>query len=110
MTNTDHTAVATKDRLWDLLNDAPDKMEFLAAAELVLSTVQLTQGMWVELSYCYKVVELAEAINDRCRSYLDHCQHAMTIKRIEKVRQDAWMVRSHFYHLQQARMDVAWPA
>lgn len=107
--NNDTSAIDTKDRLWSLLNGAEDKMSFLANAELVLATVQLTQGMWVELSYCYKVVEFAEFIDGRCREYLGHCQHAMTIKRIEKVQKEAWAVRKQFYALQQARLDPIYP-
>lgn len=102
----DASAIDTKNRLWDLLNDSNDKMEFLNNAEMVLKTVQLTQGMWVELNYCYKVVEFADFINDRCRDYLTHCQHAMTINRIERVQREALMIRSRFYALQQARMVV----
>ena len=107
--NTDMSAIDTKDRLWSMLNGAEDKMDFLDKAELVMGTVTLTQGFWVQFNYCYKVVELVKLIDDRCREYLGHCQHAMTIKRIEKVQKEAWAVSRCFYDLHQARMDPIWP-
>ena len=107
--NDDMSAIATKDRLWSMLNGAEDKMDFLDKAELVMTTVTLTQGFWVQENYCYKVVELVKLIDDQCREYLGHCQHAQTIKRIVKVQKEAWAVSRHFYGLHQARMDPICP-
>lgn len=103
--NDDMSAIATKDRLWSMLNEAEDKMAFLDRAELVMATVTLTQGFWVQENYCYKVVELVKLIDDRCREFFGHCQHAQTIKRIGKVQREAWAVSKHFYALHQARFD-----
>lgn len=101
--NSDISAIDTKDRLWSMLNEAGSKMDFLDKAEIVMATVILTQGFWFQENYCYKVVEIAKVIDDRCREYLGHCQHAQTIKRIEKVQREAWAVSKHFYSLNQAR-------
>ncbi len=103
MLNEDKSVVDVKDRLWAMLNGAEDTMSYLVAAEMVLTTIKLTQGFWVELEYCYKAVEIANAINSVCRQYLDHCHHSSTINRILVLRQDAVEVREHFHRLQQAQ-------
>jgi len=103
MMNNDVSVIDVKNRLWNLLTAPTDKMDFLANAERVLGIVDVTQGFWVELNYCYKVCEFADFIDNRCREYLGDCQHAMTIKRIRFVQSEAWAIRDRFYNLQSVR-------
>lgn len=108
--NCDAQLLETKDRLWDMLSQARDedgrwdKIAYCEQAEKVLFVLDTTQGMFAELRYAYKAMEICERISDVCWEFLGHCCHAMTIKRVERVRNQALVLVSRFHRLQQEAM------
>lgn len=100
--NIDTTAVDTKDRLLAMLNSADDKMQYLTLAEIVMNTISITQGMWVEAGYAYKAAEICRKISDQCFFYTRDYNHAMTLRRINTVRNQAEEMITRFSKLQDA--------
>ena len=97
------SAIQTKDHLFDLIN-VEDKMTFIDNSKKVLDAMMMQQGLWVELGYAYKGQEIAHRIVQRCAEFLQHCQHAMTIKSLTKLKEKAAVTQTEFFKLQQEHM------
>lgn len=99
-------AVATKDHLLNLLNSGQDTEQTLANVTFVLTLLQHTYGLFSDLEYCYKAVEIA----DRCRTQLDemlrNCHHYKRIQRIGELRDMAIATASIYYKLQHESMQI----
>jgi len=107
-------AVTQKDVLFALVNEDGTVEERCQRWHRVLSALELTVGLWSELGYAYKGVDLTRLIEDTANrlqieeSHKD--RHHATAKKIEQlldeVKQEAWKIQVIFYAEQQARMST----
>ena len=95
-----NTATQTKDHLLGLLQ-VENHNEFLENALKVMEAMVLTKGLWAELGYAYKGVDIAVLINDRCVDLLRDCHHAVTIEKINRVLVESNKTHQVFFRLQQ---------
>ena len=96
------TAVETKDHILDLIT-VEDQKTFLQNAKNVLLALQMQQGLWAELGYAYKGEEIARDIRYRCVNILQDCRHAMTIKSVTVLQEQAIKMQQEFFVLNQER-------
>lgn len=98
-------AVAVKDHLLGLLNSPDDSDTRLENIEIVLTVLENTHGLFGDLNYCYKAVEIAVV----ARAYLDdmhgHCMHWKRIQRLNTLRDRCFKLEREYYKLQQRRMN-----
>ncbi len=68
-------AVQSKDKILELLNGEHTVKSFLNAANLIIDTLTLSFGMWVELQYAYKGREIALRVADDGNRLLINTNH-----------------------------------
>jgi hypothetical protein len=75
------TAIDAKDAILSQLNDvSADPTEFHATATRILDALELTLGLWNELSYAYKAAEIAKRIYSECTDLRCSDHHARRVK------------------------------
>ena len=98
------SAIQTKDRLLELLAVA-DPNERLDNCDAVMTALELTLGLWVELNYAYKGDEIIGGyvlrILDEAKQ---HCSHWKRHQRLDAMRERAWRIKGMYHDAQQARM------
>ena len=68
-TTENFTAIAVKDRIVHELQKAETSpMEYVRKAEFILEVLNLTDGLWNDLSYSYKAKEICDKIVETCRT------------------------------------------
>jgi hypothetical protein len=92
-------AVATKDHLLGLLHEpAPDIR--LDNIEVVLTVLENTHGLFSDLNYSYKAVEIATMAGQYLSDMLTHCQHYKRINRLVALRDRCGVLQQQYYRLQ----------
>ncbi len=89
------SAVAMKDNLLELLS-VEDNDTLLTNIGRIVSALELTWGMWMELGYAYKGNEILERCILECNRQLNDCQHYKRIRRIQALKNDALRVAGIF--------------
>lgn len=80
------SALSVKDHLFNLINSAEDRETLITVIETVIIPVlENTQGMWVELSYCYKASEIAIHAGCSMSKYDGACAHHKTHEKINRL-------------------------
>lgn len=62
-------AVACKDHLLRLINEASNAHELIVVAETITVVLTHTEGLWLEAGYCYKASEIAQRLVTELASY-----------------------------------------
>ena len=83
------SALETKDRVLQMLNDAVSDSDYIAVAKDVIMILRVTLPMWVELRYAYKAAEIADRINDRLRAMQIETTNASRKAKLERIALDA---------------------
>jgi hypothetical protein len=101
-------AITAKDRIFDKLSLIPNKKEFITQANTILDALDLTDGLWQELGYSYKAVEICTRIYDMGSSYITRSANDPDMElqtKLHGVTDKAIRLGRKFYQLQQQRMD-----
>lgn len=101
------SAIDVKNSLYDMVNGARSPQEICEAITKVLDVIEITQGFWVELNYCYKVVDLVGLCLDRLAIHNDACMHHTMHSRRDAIRSRLSSVESTFYRLQHRQRAMA---
>lgn len=89
------SAVAMKDNLLAMLS-VEDNDTLLDNIPRIVTALELTWGMWMELGYAYKGKEILERCILECNRQLGFCQHYKRVRRIEAIKADAMRVAGIF--------------
>ena len=83
-------AVACKDHLLGLINEANDVHELVAVCATITTVLTHTEGLWMEATYCYKAKEIAARCVSELHCYETTCQrhktHEMITRHIDALR------------------------
>jgi len=104
-TNENFSAIAVKDRIThDLQKAETSPMEYVRKAEVVLEILNMTDGLWNELSYAYKAREICDQIVERVRKYKieveESTNNKQIMKRLQVVQEFAEKQSVTFFRLQ----------
>jgi hypothetical protein len=93
-------AVATKDHLLDLLNEEDDGKRLDHIQQIVVA-LSLTKGLWAELHYAYKAVEILQrcAVELGCMGM--QTAHWKSKKNLEDQRDAANKLADEYHRIQQ---------
>lgn len=89
------TAIDCKAYLLDLLNER-DTETLLVNIDRICLALPLTLGLWVELGYAYKGVDITDRCIDECNRLLAACGHPRRFQRIARLRDRAREVGACF--------------
>lgn len=91
------TIIDTKNNLLNMLNGC-DNESLFTNMETVITTIELTSGLWIELEYAYKACELMQIILDRCNHMQSYSRlHHKTVEKIESIKRKAYKTQD-FMH------------
>lgn len=100
-------AVAVKDHLYSLLNDANSVHETVAACETIVVVLSNTQGFWEELTYCYKAAEIAAHAKKALSRFTTVKLHHNTRRMLEKRIDTLTILEDRYFKLQHSQMQKA---
>ena len=73
----------TRDRLYNLVDSAPNLECLYKGVETILTVLEYTEGLWQVASYCYKANEVCE----RAIAALQQYKQVENFKKVEKINQ-----------------------
>lgn len=88
--------IETKNRLLALLNKGATTDEILQNYETVLTVLENTRGLWADLEYTYKAVEILRRIEDDVDGLLREKLKIKTKRKAEFVKFVAIRVQNHY--------------
>jgi hypothetical protein len=94
-------AVACKDHLLSLINDADDIHKLVEVSQVITTILTHTEGLWLEAGYCYKASEIATRCANELASYCGACMHHKTHEMVDKHRSALRSIAERYYQLQQ---------
>ena len=93
-------AVACKDHLLGLINEANDVHELVAVCATITTVLTHTEGLWIEAMYCYKAKEIAARCVSELRCSMDWVQHHKTLEMIARHIDALRMLEERYHKLQ----------
>ena len=101
------SATETKDHLLGLLQ-VDDPSERLDNCETVLTVLEHTLGLWSELGYAYKGVDIIERyIYVICDEAKQQCGHHKRHERVRRILEKAWKLSPQYRIAQMNHLHVA---
>lgn len=95
------SALATKDHLLQLINGATNAQELMVVAETVTTVLVHTEGLWLELGYCYKASEIAQRLVTELASHEVDGVHHKTAEKLRTHRLTLARLAERYHTLQQ---------
>ena len=91
----------TKDKLFAHIDGIKDVQNLYDVCEnIVIPVLENTEGLWKELGYCYKAVEVCNRATNKCSHFLETCQHAKTHEKVLKIKASLRKMAEHYHFLQ----------
>ncbi len=92
------SAIQTNLHLRSLINNVETVDELYEVCEEIIAPVlNHTEGMWIELKYCYKAVEIANLCIDSLNHWLNTCQHHKTILKLSQIKAKMQTISNRYY-------------
>jgi hypothetical protein len=100
-------AVACKNHLLDLINNANNASELMAVADTITMILTHTEGLWLEADYCYKASEIAQRLVMELASYEVEGLHHATEKKLRTHRLILAKLADRYHKLQHQTAPLA---
>ena len=98
-------AVACKDHLLRLINEANNAQELMVVAETITTILTHTEGLWLEAEYCYKASEIAQRLVTELASYEVEGIHYKTEEKLRTHRLILAKMADRYHSLQHQQMN-----
>ena len=84
-----------EERIWARLNDS--RVEFLGSADSIVTSLEMTDGLWAELGALSKAKHILSHICSRLNAADLGCHDRETRVKIDRVREKACVLMTHFH-------------
>ena len=99
-----NNAVATKDELFTAINQLNTPAEAIVFTEKVALVVfRYTEGLWVELNYCYKAAEILDRLQNVLQNMADEASHWKTCEKLAELVTKVRIMADRYRKLQSDR-------